>query len=117
MSVTTFEDFYNLLKDNIVYFQYEKGGTLGTLNIKGTLNRELIPDGDEHLKKYDASIFYSNFHLGLWEGTDSDRSIIITHMNESNMTIPQWLKVYSTNYEMWINIEISKILSLEVVDS
>lgn len=116
MAVTTFEDFYNLAKNNIVYFQYERE-SLGILSIKGTLKKDLIPDGDDHLKRYDSALLFSDFHLGLWEGTDSDRSIMIGKINEAQFTIPNWLKIYSTNYERWINIEIDKILSLEVVDS
>lgn len=116
MAATTFEDFYNLVKNNVVYFQYRKED-LGILNIKGTLQRELIPDGDDHILRYDASILYSDFHLGIWEGTDSDASIITDRINETQYTVPQWLKVYSTNYGSWINVKINNILSLEVVSS
>lgn len=115
MAVTTFEDFYNLTKNNVVYFRYRKGDA--ELGIKGTLKRELIPENDNNLQKYDSSIFYSDFYLGLWEGSDSDKAELTEEVNNNKprFGIPEWLKIYSTNYDTWINIEISKILSLEVV--
>jgi hypothetical protein len=54
MAVTTFENFYTLVKNNIVYFQYQKGDTV--LNIKGTLVRDLIPGSDADLIRYDKAI-------------------------------------------------------------
>jgi hypothetical protein len=117
MAVTTFEDFYNLTKNNIVYFQYQKGDIV--LNIKGTLIRDLIPGSDSDLLKYESSTLLSDYHLGQWVGTDSAEFLIISQIENSNSvyTIPEWLKIYSINYENWINIEISKIKSLQVVDS
>jgi len=117
MAVTTFENFYTLLKNNIVYFQYQKADAV--LNIKGTLVRDLIPSSDEDLIKYDKSIKFSDFYLDQWVGTDSDRYNILMELenNGSTLTIPEWLKIYSINNEIWINIEINKILSLQVVDS
>jgi len=117
MAVTTFEDFYNLVRNNIVYFQYQKGDVV--LNIKGTLIRDLIPGSEDDLNRYDKSIIFSDYHLGLWEGSDSDRSDIIRSIenNDSPFIIPNWLKIYSTNNNIWINIEIDKILSWQVVDS
>jgi hypothetical protein len=56
MAVTTFENFYTLVKNNIVYFQYQKGDIV--LNIKGTLIRDLIPGSDDDLIRYDASILF-----------------------------------------------------------
>jgi len=49
MAVTTFEDFYNLVRNNIVYFQYQKGDVV--LNIKGTLIRDLIPGSEDDLNR------------------------------------------------------------------
>ena len=116
MAVTTFENFYNLVKNNIVYFQYYKEN-MGTLNIKGTLLKEFIPDGDNDIARYDSSLLFSDFHLGSWEGSDSDRIELINRIDQTPLTVPLWLKVYSTNYGKWFNIEIANILSLEVVDS
>ena len=117
MAVTTFEDFYTLVKNNVVYFQYQKGDIV--LNIKGTLIRDLIPGSDDDLVRYDASTLLSDYHLGQWVGTDSAERYILSRIENSNSvnTIPEWLKIYSTNNKMWLNIEIAKILSLEVVDS
>jgi len=115
MAVTTFEDFYNLVKDNIVYFEYPKNDHV--FKFKGTLNRDFIPASDINLKQYDNSTFYSNFYLGLWEGSDSDRIILNERMELSSFRIPGWLKVYCVVHSRWFNIEIDKILSLEVVDS
>ena len=117
MAVTTFEDFYTLVRNNVVYFQYQKGDI--ELNIKGTLIRDLIPGSDDNLLRYDKSIKYSEFHLETWVGSDSDRNEIISRLenNHSVYKIPEWLKIYSINYEGWINVEIDKILSLQVVDS
>jgi hypothetical protein len=115
MAVTTFENFYTLVKNNIVYFQYQKSDTI--LNIKCTLVRDHIPGSDENLIRYDKSILYSDLYLNNWIGSDSDKLDIFRKMDQTEFTIPEWLKIYSTNYEMWVNIEIAKILSLEVVDS
>lgn len=117
MAVTTFKDFYNLVKNNIVYFEYQKGDSI--FNIKGTLLPEYIPSTDEDLRRYNKSIIFSDWNLGLWVGTDSDRLDILEQLANDNpaCSIPDWLKVYSTNYEIWINIEIAKINSLQVVDS
>jgi hypothetical protein len=117
MAVTTFEDFYTLVRNNVVYFQYQKGDI--ELNIKGTLIRDLIPGSDDDLQRYDAAIKLSDYHLGQWVGSDSDKSNILHYIEKSNSVskIPEWLKIYSINYENWVNIEISKIKSLQVVDS
>ena len=131
MAVTTFENFYTLVKNNIVYFQYQKNDIV--LNIKGTLVRDLIPGSDNDLLKYEASTLLSDYHLGLWVGLESnsiadsaeplqrtqDENYILNMIKNSNSSaaIPEWLKIYSTNYGKWFNIEISKILSLQVVDS
>jgi hypothetical protein len=117
MAVTTFENFYTLVKNNIVYFQYQKGDVV--LNIKGTLIRDFIPGSDDNLHRYDAAIKFSDYHLNQWVGSDSDEIGILYHIenNTAIHKIPEWLKIYSTNYEKWINIEITKILSLEVIDS
>jgi hypothetical protein len=117
MAVTTFEDFYTLVRNNVVYFQYQKGDI--ELNIKGTLIRDLIPGSDDDLQRYDVAIKLSDYHLGQWIGSDSDESNILHYIENSNSVnkIPEWLKIYSINYNMWINIEIAKINSLQVVDS
>jgi hypothetical protein len=117
MAVTTFEDFYNLVKNNIVYFQYRKNDVI--LNIKGTLDRNFIPGSPDDLERYDAAITFSDYSLGRWSGTDSAEKDIIFHI-EKKVSIyrpPEWLKVYSTNYEKWINIRIRDIVSLRVVES
>jgi len=113
MAVTTFENFYTLVKNNIVYFQYQKGDIV--FNIKGTLVRDLIPGSDNDLQRYDQAIKLSDLFLG----SDSDKNMLvgILEKTETKLSIPTWLKIYSTNYENWINIEIGKILSLQVVDS
>ena len=117
MAVTTFENFYNLVRNNVLYFQYQKNNVV--LNIKGTLDRNYIPGSDEDLKRYNDSIVYSDFYLNKWSGSDSDRMDISTKMDMkiAIYSVPEWLKIYSINYEKWINIEIGKILSLQVVDS
>ena len=117
MAVTTFENFYTLVRNNVVYLQYQKGDV--ELNIKGTLIRDLIPGSDADLQRYDVAIKLSDYHLGQWIGSDSDESNILHYIEKSNSVskIPEWLKIYSTNYNMWINIEIAKINSLQVVDS
>lgn len=119
MAVTTFEDFYNLIKNNIVIFEYQKDERI--FNIKGTLIRDFIPGSDEDLIRYDASTLISDYHLGQWVGTDSAERFILGRIENNKSTntntIPEWLKIYSINYEIWINIEIAKINSLQVVDS
>jgi hypothetical protein len=117
MAVTTFEDFYDLVRNNIVYFAYQKNDI--ELNIKGTLVRDFIPGSDENLKRYDDSIKHADYALGRWVGSDSDENILLATLENSRSIhpIPEWLKVYSTNYEKWINIEIAKINSLQVVES
>jgi hypothetical protein len=117
MAVTTFEDFYTLVRNNVVYFQYQKGDI--ELNIKGTLIRDLIPGSDADLQRYDVAIKLSDYHLGQWVGSDSAEADLLHHIEYSNSAnkIPEWLKIYSINNETWINIEIAKINSLQVVDS
>ena len=115
MAVTTFENFYTLVKNNIVYFQYQKGDIV--LNIKGTLDINNIPQSDTNIHQYDRTTEWANFNSGLWVGSDSDSILLIEKNKDNKFTAPEWLKIYSTNYEMWINIEIAKINSLQVVDS
>jgi hypothetical protein len=117
MAVTTFEDFYTLVRNNVVYFQYQKGDI--ELNIKGTLIRDLIPSSDDDLTRYEAVINLSDYHLGTWIGSDSAETNLLHYIEISNASykIPEWLKIYSINNETWINIEIAKINSLQVVDS
>jgi hypothetical protein len=117
MPVTTFEDFYNLVKNNIVYFQYQKDNIV--FNFKGTLLPDLIPRSDENLTRYDYIIKFSDYHIGQWVGTDSDEANIL-YLLESDppaFGAPGWLKIYCMNHDAWFNIEIDKIVSLEVVDS
>ena len=117
MAVTTFEDFYTLVRNNVIYFKYQKGDI--ELNIKGTLIRDLIPGSDNDLIRYDVAIKLSDYHLGQWVGSDSAETDLLHYIENSAAPnkIPEWLKIYSTNYKMWINIEIAKINSLQVVDS
>jgi hypothetical protein len=116
MAVTTFEDFYTLVRNNVVYFQYQKNDV--ELNIKGTLIRDLIPGSDNDLKRYDDAIKYSDYFLDKWFGSDSDRNHILYYLeHHKSTTVPEWLKIYSINNGIWINVEIAKINSLQVTDS
>lgn len=114
MAVTTYNELYSLLKDNEVLVEYNKGGDIGTINLKATLQRDLIPGSPEDLMNYDVSIAIGDWALS----GDSDGTLDPSYwarINNADHTYPDWLKSYSTNYETWVNTDISKIKSVKVI--
>lgn len=119
MAVTTYTELYTLLKNNVVYIEYNKGASdvgpsLGILGLKMTLKRDLVPDSSDSLKNHSIALA-----IGEWDlSGDSDGALADlprVSIQESETSYPQWIKAYSTNYGMWINVEISNIKSVEVL--
>ena len=119
MAVTTYNELYSLMKDNEVYIKYNKassseGEDLGQMGLKMTLKRDLIAEGDSNLRNYDIATLTGEWALS----GDSDGALdsrALTSINESTMTYPDFIKAYSTNYGMWINIKISDVVSAQAL--
>jgi hypothetical protein len=115
MAGTTYNELYTSLKDNEVLINYNKGGDLGVLGIRSTLKSDLVPVSDSLV--YEHVIWTGEKELGnTFIGSDSDQQRYTNFftLNTPEFTAPDWIKVYSTNYNAWINIEIAKIESVQV---
>ena len=117
MAVITYNNLYGLARDNVILIEYDKNGE--TLNIQATLLSEHIPSSDENSRVRETSV-----NIGDWAlSGDSDGALKFidgTAFNAkdlSNTTHPDWIKLYSTNYQFWINFDISKIKSIVIVEN
>lgn len=121
MPVTTYPDLYELVKANNVRIVYDKSDPLNLLTIDATLKLDLIPDPDSaDLTNFQKSTWMADYHTNQFTGSDSDLSNLQNWMaNDSDtqnpFTPPEWMKIYSTNYGFWVNLDISKIESVEVI--
>lgn len=121
MAGTTYPDLYELVKANEVRIIYDKSDTIDTLTIDGTLKLDLIPDPDSSdLNNFQKSTWMADYHTSQFTGSDSDLGCIQGWMaDDSNtqnpFTTPECMKIYSTSYGFWVNLDISKIESVEVI--
>ena len=122
MAILTYNELYELARDNVLLIGYDKNGV--TLNIQATLLAEHIPSTDEN-----SMIRSTSMSIGDWSlMTDSDGHPLDSDgspnavdfmdfrsydaMENSDTTYPNWIKLYSLNYQFWINFDISKINSV-----
>lgn len=131
MAVTTYNELYTLAKDNEINVVYNKSEIAGVLNVRGTLQKEFIPDSTQDLKTYDIAIVLGEWQLSGGDPADliveadnspldppmpvSNKTLAKRAMDESNNNPPDWIKIYSTNYNNWINLRINDISSISVI--
>jgi hypothetical protein len=114
MAVITFEEFFELMKTEVCLVVYNKGGDIGKMGIKCTLLKEHIPTGHLNSVNLERSIEWNDLYL---LGTDSSKSQIQRLLNTKRILhIGEFLKVYSLNYGAWFNLEIAKMMSVQIVD-
>jgi hypothetical protein len=112
----TYDGLYQNLRNNLCYIKYAKdmqtedADVINThMGIKCTLNDVLIPEDQQH--RLLKIIHIDTMHR------DSDESFgIIMSESEHKQHIPDWIKVYSLSYKMWINIEIAKIEEFKILN-
>lgn len=116
---TTYPDLYELVKANKVRIQYDKGDPLDTLTIDATLKLDLIPDPDSSdTLMFTKSTWMADYHTGQFTGSDSDQNMLndwIAADSDNPHKPTDWMKIYSTNYNGWVNLEMNRIQSAEVI--
>lgn len=115
MAVTTFEDFYNLVKDRIVNIKYDvsdldsfKENSIENITLSVTLSKDFIPEEFHTSTERFVSIYDNILNNNPYPyGYDSDG---ITPIDTTSFrSAPQYIKLYSRNTKANVVLEIDNI--------
>lgn len=117
MASFTYTEIYNLLRNNELVIEYNHNDELSNLNIRGSLMEAYCPQNDED----DVKTLHTSIKYAEWKFSgDSDGALDkLTHkaMQSGSPNIPpNWIKFWSSNYKNWINIKISNIKSVSIIE-
>jgi len=129
MSLITFEDFFNLVKDDVVDIVYDVSNfpafqetETKTLMFKATLNADNIPEDSEFYTNLSNHLNVINkvingeenpFEIETPELTGGSEGPTPTRPTDITFDAPpDFLKVYSTDLRFSVNVKISNILEI-----
>ena len=117
----TFAEIVHAAEKNFITFDYDIGGDAGVTNFRATL----LPD--------EIELRYQKYYLGEYTLTDKERNsdgdITLGDSDEIRIKedilrieqtvskkAPEWVKLYLTSQNNYVNLMVSKISNLKIVE-
>ena len=117
----TFAEIIHAAEKNFITFDYDVGGDTGVTNFRATL----LPD--------EMELRYQKYYLGEYTLTDkwhdSNGNIALGDSDEIRIkkeilkieqtvskTAPEWVKLYLTSQNSYVNLMVSKISNLKIAE-